>query len=320
MRTIKKLAAIFVRAFGPLIVIVGVVMGAVAWLADINGSVGSANALFSITWDQLYKLGILTIAVGCVAMILHHDWILHEMEHLSGNEHAQSLWKDGIPVTRDTYYGYVVRGDFPIVNRFWKAGISGGKDYQGRSDLHLACLYGHPAIAQELLRNGADPTATTSDGHTAFMMAALGGHVRILDMLFDHKCGPDAGTLKGCAAMYLAASQGHTAAVEKLVALGVNIDHADNANLTPLMVALSQRHYEIARILLKSGSDVKRRDASGATLMDYAKAFQAPADIVARLEAHGITVSDQNLISRSQGKDYTGHVRIGSDATELANV
>lgn len=288
----------------------GVLMMAVAWVADVNGSAGGASALFSLTWEQLYRLAILMAAIGGALTILRHDWILHEAETLYGNEHAQQLWKDGIPATLDTYLRYVGSGDFQTVTRFWRAGFLGGKDFQGRSDLHLACLMGHPAIVQELLKRGVDPAAATPDGHTPLLLAAVNGNARIIELLSDHKCNPDAcASINGCSAIFAAAAKGHVSAVEKLIALGAKVDRSDTANMTPLMAAISQQKFETARLLIKAGANLNRKDETGATLMDYAETFSSSVDIIEKLRNHGVQRTP-DIRHSGGGSSWDGHVSV----------
>jgi hypothetical protein len=322
MQIIKKFAAVCVQAFGPVIMVGGVLMMAIAWVADVNGSMGSSTAFFSLTRDQIYRLAVVMFAAGGALTVLRHEWELHDVRSLFGNEASRLLMSEGIPPTIDYYHQYVGRGDYGIVNRFWQAGISGGRDSQGKTDLHIACQMGHPAIVQELLRRGADPLVTTPEGHTSLMMAAVGGNVRIVDILSDHRFALEAGTTDGgCSALYMAAARGHLAATERFIEFGAIIDRPDNANLTPLMAAIAQRHYDVARFLIDAGADVSRRDASGATLLDYAETFACPDDILERIVARGVTRCPDGLNQRSGGCKWDGHVRVGwrkaSDSTNV---
>jgi hypothetical protein len=52
--------------------------------------------------------------------------------------------------------------------------------------LRYASVYGQTAVAELLIRRGADLTTTTFDGQTAAHMAAIGGQLDTLKMLLEH--------------------------------------------------------------------------------------------------------------------------------------
>lgn len=302
MRVLHRWTMIALKLLGPGILVCTAALALISAAQAITGNtIGANNTLFT---------ALIVFILAAVAVLLRQEYLVSVHEQWFGNEHARELLAEGIPPFLDTYLRYVSNGDFAVVNRFWAAGIIGGKDTQGRTDLHLACLMGHPALVQELLTRGADPTGTTPEGHTALIMAAAGGNARVIEVLSDHRCALDAGTLRGCSALYSAASRGHAAAVEKLIKLGAKLDRTDDANITPLMAAIAQRHHDVAMILMKAGADIKKKDAAGATLMDYATAFQAPKDLVDYLTAGGVEHSEQGLICSGTGGSWDGHVRL----------
>ena len=68
----------------------------------------------------------------------------------------------------------------------------GARDEDGWVPLHVACGYGHAAIARLLLDRGADPGARDDeDHHTPLHYACFWGHTDIARLLLDR--GADAG-------------------------------------------------------------------------------------------------------------------------------
>jgi ankyrin repeat protein len=56
----------------------------------------------------------------------------------------------------------------------------------------FAAMFGHVAILEELLRNGARVDNQDAVGGTALMKAAARGHVKCVSALLDAKCIIDA--------------------------------------------------------------------------------------------------------------------------------
>jgi hypothetical protein len=120
------------KAFGPATVVLAAALAVISAIQALTGNTISAN-------NTLFTSLVLFVFAG-TAVILRHEYLLTLYENYLGNDHARRLWAEGIPPVLDTYLRYVGSGDFGMVNRFWLAGISGGADFQGRSDLHLADL------------------------------------------------------------------------------------------------------------------------------------------------------------------------------------
>ena len=94
----------------------------------------------------------------------------------------------------------------------------------------LAAAGGHTAAVEALLRLGADPDATASDGWTALMRAAY---------------------------------KGHADAVAALLRGGAAVDAVDEDGATALMWAAHCGQAECARLLLEAGADASLRGTGG---------------------------------------------------------
>jgi ankyrin repeat protein len=95
----------------------------------------------------------------------------------------------------------------------------------GVSALH-ACLSlrEHADVAELLLDQGADISATNGRGDTALHLAAAGGFVRVTVILLARGAAVDPmSTIDGETPLHRAAAAGHTEVVRLLVAAGANV-------------------------------------------------------------------------------------------------
>ncbi|WP_063788500.1 ankyrin repeat domain-containing protein [Streptomyces chattanoogensis] len=196
---------------------------------------------------------------------------------------------------------------------------------------------------EELLRQGASPSAASADGETPVYLAAVSGAADILRLLLDAGASPDAESrgepgsqgLPLCAA----ACWGHSAAVRELLSYGADPDlreddgtgwtallwaanggHHETVRLlldadadpdagspgrTPLMAAAEFGAADIVRSLLRHGADVRRTDGQGRTALDLARAWSGK-DIGTQLHKQAETGPDDTYeVSRSTRPDGT---------------
>jgi hypothetical protein len=148
-------------------------------------AISGGGGIGQVSPEAIQAIGLTFVALGVTAAVIRHEWMFYEYRELIGNEHSSSLWKDGIPPTRDEYFRYLGQGDFGVVNRFWQAGILKFLDAYGSSDLHIACANGHAAIAEELIKRGSDTRVPDKRGHTPLMLASAEDSLKSLMSSFD---------------------------------------------------------------------------------------------------------------------------------------
>ena len=61
-----------------------------------------------------------------------------------------------------------------------------GRGEDGDSPLHIACLYGQAAVAEECIKRGADVNAKDEDDSTPLHDASAGGFDSIVTALLKH--------------------------------------------------------------------------------------------------------------------------------------
>ena len=108
----------------------------------------------------------------------------------------------------------------------------------GATPLHLACQSQAGAIADMLLKGGADINARDNQGITPLMVAAGNGAADLLYMLLENKA---------------------------------EMDIADNDGRTALMYAVVHSEDMCASLLLEYGADVNLKDKMGASALDWAE-------------------------------------------------
>lgn len=134
----------------------------------------------------------------------------------------------------------------------------GGAD--GKTALTCAVSAGHAALAEELLRRGADKEALSSTSLPFEDRDDYGWHP-----------------------LHYAAHWGHLRLVELLLAAGAEVDSTTAEGTTPLMVAARRGHEDIARVLLAAGADARRRNTHG----QMARALSRLPHLTALLEPPG---------------------------------
>ncbi len=288
----------------------GLGAGGLAVLVGLFQDLSGGSTFWSLTPSNWVNLGLVMVAIFGVATLIRHEYLLHGVSELYGNEHAKKLLSDGIPPYRDEYFRYVRQGDFAIVHRFWLAGRVNLEQSGGVTDLHVACESGHAAIAKGIIERGGDVNRPDEQGRTPLMVASAKGKLKVAEILFEHEPALEARTTTGgVSALYAAAANGHTHMVKLLIKFDAALDSLDHDNMTPLMAAMAQQKWDAARLLMNAGADLGRVDAAGATLRDYASSGGVPTDIIEKLDQAGIARSTLNLIRTGGGHDYTGKVR-----------
>jgi ankyrin repeat protein len=129
----------------------------------------------------------------------------------------------------------------------------------GMTPLHLAAERGDHALAEWLLKAGADPAAVTRIGrYTPLHIAAKGGHHLVVRALVDAKADVSALTTTGAAPLHFAAASGSRQTVTILLENGADANVREPQwGQTPLMFAAASGRTEVVTVLLAHGADVR---------------------------------------------------------------
>ncbi|XP_060037705.1 cyclin-dependent kinase 4 inhibitor D [Erinaceus europaeus] len=109
-------------------------------------------------------------------------------------------------------------------------------------------MFGSPAIALELLKQGASPNVQDAWGTTPAHDAARTGFLDTLKVLVDHGADVNTPDGRGALPIHLAVREGHRAVVSFLVAES-DLQHRDAGGLTPLELARGRGAQDLVDIL-----------------------------------------------------------------------
>ena len=91
------------------------------------------------------------------------------------------------------------RGKLHFVQRLVDSGAD--VDLYGWPPLISAAFNGHTAVAEYLLKKGAEVNATTENGSTALLFAARFGHIEVVELLLLNKADPNIANERGTTAI-----------------------------------------------------------------------------------------------------------------------
>jgi ankyrin repeat protein len=148
--------------------------------------------------------------------------------------------------------------------------VAAGLGDDGSTPLHYAAFYGHVALLEWLVGQGADVHAKSKTGHTPLHVAAKEGQVASIEWLVGQGADVRAQTKNGSTPLHFSAYQGQVASMKWLVRQGADIHAKDQTGHTTLHFAAQQGQVASMKWLVGQGADVHAKRGDGMTALHVA--------------------------------------------------
>jgi ankyrin repeat protein len=179
----------------------------------------------------------------------------------------------------------------------------GSFDDTGYTRLHAAVALGREASVLRQIAGGAPVDARDNSGSTALLLAVTLGHLTMANALLAN--GADAtASAYGRTVMHAAAISGRIDIAELLLARGARVDVKDRHFRQPLHDAAYRGHLAMATLLLDRGADVNAETDSGRTPLDGVVANKE-AQIAELLAGRGGVLSTKESRQRAVERTKT---------------
>jgi len=198
---------------------------------------------------------------------------------------------------------------------------------EGSTPLLWAAHWNDVAIAELLVRAGADPNLANEFSMTPLSRACTNGSAPLVELLLTAGANPDTPIATGETPLMTCASTGNAAAVRMLLARGAAVNAAEpTEHQTALMWAAAERHAAVVGLLAEAGADLRARTKKGFTALHFA-AREGDVESVKRLLASAVDVnikSEPEPVEKgrggARGPAYQATVSAGSTPLLVATV
>lgn len=139
-------------------------------------------------------------------------------------------------------------------------------------------------LATLLLKLGANPNQTRTDGQTALVSAAEGANVEFARVLCEAGADVNRSNANGDTPLHAAAHSNSPTIINLLLAFGANLDSANTDGLNPLEVALISSSREAAITLANSGAELSVESFAAAQVLERAIRFDLASAIASAID------------------------------------
>jgi len=163
-------------------------------------------------------------------------------------------------------------GCLDLIQKFASEGASvNGKDYEGRTPLHVSCAFGKLEVVEFLLNHGALVHQLDRHGNNAMVDALRGEHFEIVKLL-KQAGGTLPPTFPFASSLCQIAASGEVSRMQMYIEAGCDINVADYDERTPLILSVFHHRYEMVKYILSLPLiDLSPKDTFEKDAYTYAK-------------------------------------------------
>lgn len=161
--------------------------------------------------------------------------------------------------------------------------------------LITAASYGHDAIVEKLVQEGAEVDARAIKDRNALHVAALEGHAQTISLLLRHGANHSIPCKRYGTPLAAAAERGHLKAVEVLLEAGANANGRGGWYSSPLVSAIMGHNTDAIDLLIENGAHIRpvsKRDRHPL----WAAASQGLGDVVRDLVNRGASIKGSEAL------------------------
>ncbi|XP_019638168.1 PREDICTED: death-associated protein kinase 1-like [Branchiostoma belcheri] len=230
------------------------------------------------------------------------------------------LWVRTEEMDLDKFFRAVERGDVQTVRR----GLDAGVDVKERTSLHVASRYGQTAVAELLIKHGADLEARGEYEKTSLHVASGHGQTAVAELLIKHGADLEARDDDQDTPLHDAAVEGHTGTCELLIRHGADVTARSVDQDAPLHRAADRGHTGTCELLIRHGADVMARNKDQDTPLHRAaeKGHTGTCELLIRHGAEAVTARNEYQNTPLHWAALRGHtgtcellIRHGADVT-----
>jgi len=126
--------------------------------------------------------------------------------------------------------------------------------------LEFACNTGNMGLAKLCYRRGANLSAKTRKGDTAFNIVTRNMRYDMMEFLHTYGVKVNSADATGKTALHCAAGNNDVDGICRLIEWGADVNIKDKNERTPIHVAASEGHMKATMLLLEVGADMNAKD------------------------------------------------------------
>jgi len=138
--------------------------------------------------------------------------------------------------------------------------------------LEYACQTGNVGLAKLCYRRGANLSAKTKKGDTAFNIVTKNRRYDMMEFLHKYGVTVNCADGEGQTALHVAAMNNDVDGCCRLIEWGCDVNIRDNKKKTSLHVAAAGGHFDVTMLLLEVGAEMNAQDEKGYTPAAWAEA------------------------------------------------